>query len=331
MSHYEYGTKYGKVTLTGFMQMQLRGGKMRRCVEARCECGVVKMFELARLKSGETRSCGCYQKLIASHNAKRRIAKHPEKHGLIKHPLYSVYSDMRQRCYNPKKKDYPRYGGRGINVCDEWRESFIAFYDWGVANGYKEGLTLDRIDNAKGYSPDNCRFTTVGIQNRNTRQNRLITAWGETKCVKDWAFDPRAKVGYWTLRSRVDSDSKRWGSMEERISSPQVEKVESASRQKSNTNLTAWGETKHVAAWMRDERCKVVYTNFKARLEKGMTVEEALSAPAKTVRLLTAWGETKGFMEWVRDNRCKAKAATLKYRLQVGWDAEKAISSAIYK
>jgi hypothetical protein len=94
---------------------------------------------------------------------------------------------MIQRCYNPIYKGYENYGARGINVCDEWRYGFIKFYTWAINNGWAKGLTLDRIDNNKGYSPNNCRYVTYTTNLRNRRSNFLITKDGETKCVQAWA------------------------------------------------------------------------------------------------------------------------------------------------
>jgi hypothetical protein len=87
---------------------------------------------------------------------------------------------MNQRCSNPSDKNYNRYGGRGISVCDEWREDFQAFYEWAIANGYDETApvgecTIDRIDNDKGYAPDNCRWVDLKTQQNNKSNNRKVT------------------------------------------------------------------------------------------------------------------------------------------------------------
>jgi hypothetical protein len=79
---------------------------------------------------------------------------------------------MKQRCFNPNHKNFKDYGGRGINICEEWSKDVQTFYNWSVANGYKEGLTIDRIDNDKGYSPDNCRWVTMKVQRKNQRKRR---------------------------------------------------------------------------------------------------------------------------------------------------------------
>lgn len=94
---------------------------------------------------------------------------------------------MRQRCYNPKNRDFKHYGGRGITVCEEWRKDFKVFHDWAMANGYAKGLTLDRIDVNGNYSPENCRWATMLEQSNNLRKNKLLTYQGETKTVAEWA------------------------------------------------------------------------------------------------------------------------------------------------
>lgn len=93
--------------------------------------------------------------------------------------LYSIWRAMKTRCYNPNSKAYPRYGGRGITVCDEWLDSFEAFRDWALANGYRDDLTIDRVDSNGPYAPENCRWATYKEQANNTRRNRIITVNGE--------------------------------------------------------------------------------------------------------------------------------------------------------
>jgi len=108
-------------------------------------------------------------------------------HGLSKTAIYNKWCSMRERCKNPHNKSFSRYGAKGVTVCKEWDESFQAFYEWAMDTGYKAGLTIDRIDNSKGYSPENCRWATTSQQNRNYSRNHLITYNGETKCLADWA------------------------------------------------------------------------------------------------------------------------------------------------
>lgn len=99
--------------------------------------------------------------------------------------LYSIWKGMKTRCYNPHFKAFPRYGGRGIIVCDEWKNDFLQFKDWALNNGYRDNLTIDRIDNNKGYSPQNCRWVSYKVQANNTRRNIVIQYNGESVTVAD--------------------------------------------------------------------------------------------------------------------------------------------------
>lgn len=112
---------------------------------------------------------------------------HFYKHGLTKDPVFYVWYAMVQRCHNPNHPSYCRYGAIGRTVCDEWRETPNAFVEWAHANGYEKGLSLDRIDNEKGYSPDNCRWTDRFVQQNNTRRNHYITVGGESRSISEWA------------------------------------------------------------------------------------------------------------------------------------------------
>lgn len=100
--------------------------------------------------------------------------------------LRGVWQNMRQRCLNPNNRQYRDYGGRGITICDEWRDDYPCFREWALKSGYKQGLTIDRINNDGGYSPQNCRWATFKEQNRNKRTNLNITLNGETKCLIEW-------------------------------------------------------------------------------------------------------------------------------------------------
>lgn len=116
--------------------------------------------------------------------------------------LYNIWCNIKSRCYNKNNKDYVDYGNRGIKLCPEWVNSFIAFYDWSISHGYSDNLTIDRIDNNKGYSPDNCRWVDMKTQNNNTRHNHLLTFNGETHTMKEWA--EIINVPYTTLASRIN-------------------------------------------------------------------------------------------------------------------------------
>ena len=108
-------------------------------------------------------------------------------HGKRHTRLYRIWANIKTRCLNPNDPHFTRWGARGITVCDEWKDDFQAFYDWAMSNGYQEDLTIDRIDNDKGYSPENCRWVTVGEQNQNKRTVILLTWDGETHTTAEWA------------------------------------------------------------------------------------------------------------------------------------------------
>lgn len=108
------------------------------------------------------------------------------KHGLRHTRQYRIWLMMKNRCFNKRCDRYNDYGGRGITVCDEWRNDFKAFYDWAMSNGYSDELTIDRINNDGNYEPTNCRWITVKQQNRNSRHNKLLTLNGVTHCLSEW-------------------------------------------------------------------------------------------------------------------------------------------------
>ena len=112
------------------------------------------------------------------------ISTHGESHST---KLYRVWCGMKERCSNPHNKSYKNYGGKNITVCEEWEKSYEAFREWAYANGYKQGLTIDRINTEKGYCPDNCRWVDTATQNRNYSRNHNITYNGKTQCLADWA------------------------------------------------------------------------------------------------------------------------------------------------
>jgi len=167
----------------------------------RCDCGNELDVRSGDLVSIHTTSCGCYQR--------QRAAEVNTVHGMTReetfHSIYWAWCSMLQRCENPDNKGYKNYGFRGIKVCDEWHK-FIPFCDWALANGWQKGLQLDRINNNGNYEPCNCRWATPQENNRNRRNNHMITFAGKTQCLAAWSDD--TGIGYFTLRNRINRD--RW-------------------------------------------------------------------------------------------------------------------------
>ena len=126
----------------------------------------------------------------------------PYSHRLSRSPMYPVWVCMKQRCSNPHNKSYKNYGARGISVCDEWINSYPAFYEWAIKSGYKKGLTIERIDNNKDYSPENCKWISKAAQSKNRRNVIVITYKGKTQCLADWARE--LGISRATIKSRLD-------------------------------------------------------------------------------------------------------------------------------
>jgi hypothetical protein len=125
------------------------------------------------------------------------------KHNKSHTRLYSIWNGMKNRCYNSNTVSYKNYGGRNIQVCNEWLNSFQIFYDWSISNGYDVNLTLDRIDNDGNYTPDNCRWASRKKQCNNKSDNFCITAWNEKKTAAEWIEDSRCKATYNSIIYRV--------------------------------------------------------------------------------------------------------------------------------
>jgi hypothetical protein len=172
------GTKFGRLTVTEELSPRIRNGKAYRLFLCECDCGERIEALLCNLRTGKSTSCGCL-KIERAVEARRT-------HGLSQTPEYSVWADMLVRCHNPNHKHFARYGGRGIKVCDRWRNSCQAFIS-DVGTRPSRLHTLDRINNDGDYEPSNVRWATQKQQCRNTSRNVLLTFNGETRCIAEWS------------------------------------------------------------------------------------------------------------------------------------------------
>ena len=143
----------------------------------KCDCGNEKLIAYAELKKGRVKSCGCWQR--------ERMAALNKSHGMSSSKEFRSWMKAKDRCFNPKHPAYEKYGGRGIVMCDEWRNSFTAFYEY--MGDCPRTYTLDRIDNSKGYEPGNCRWASKKEQAMNSCWPKLVTIDGVTKNLSEWA------------------------------------------------------------------------------------------------------------------------------------------------
>lgn len=184
------GERFGRLTVVGFAGRGKNGRALWFC---RCDCGGGTIVFAENLRRGSTQSCGCIHK--------ERTAAINKTHGMTKTRLFGIWAKMKQRCYNPNNPKFPIYGAEGKMICDEWQH-FEPFYTWAMANGYQDNLTIDRIDNSKGYSPDNCRWTTVKEQANNRRTCRIVEYNGKSQTIKQWSEE--LGIGYHTLIYRFN-------------------------------------------------------------------------------------------------------------------------------
>lgn len=166
-----------------------KNNKRERIWTCKCDCGNISFVTTNHLTSGHTKSCGCYNRELIG-NLNKKI-------GMTKTKIYYVYRNMLNRCYYEKAEEYKNYGGRGIIVCEEWKNSFENFYEWVKISNYQEGLTIDRIDVNGNYEPSNCRWATPMQQSNNKRNTRRIMINGEIDTISNHAR--KYNISYWNL------------------------------------------------------------------------------------------------------------------------------------
>ena len=182
------GNQYGNLIVTEKSLKKNKAGKsLWICL---CTaCGNTTELSLSQLKYRKT--CGCIRPNT--------------KHGLKNHRLYHIWGGMKARCNNPNSNCYKDYGERGISVCDEWNNNFVSFYEWAVSHGYKDDLTIERVNVNKGYEPSNCTWIPKSEQPNNTRKTKRITCNGETLNIAQWA--KKLKVSRYAVEKSLKSNN----------------------------------------------------------------------------------------------------------------------------
>ena len=186
------GVKFGRLTA-----MYVSGkSKSRECIwHCLCDCGNEVDVRGSSLRDGKTKSCGC---LVHDMHPKNSL-----KHGMSRERIYHIWKSMKQRCYYRKNIGYKNYGARGIRVCDEWKNDFMAFYEWSINNGYNDKLTIERIDVNGNYCPKNCKWITHLEQQSNKTNNKYIKYKG---CIYTLSqLSRKFNINSETLRKRLKS------------------------------------------------------------------------------------------------------------------------------
>ena len=198
------GQKFGRLTVVETQKTQK--GIRCKCV---CECGNIHHASINSLRSGNVKSCGCLaHEWSRSGNARR-------KHDGKGTRLYQIWKSMRERCNTKTASNYSRYGGIGISICDEWND-FAVFKDWALSNGYKDNLSIDRINVYGNYEPDNCRWATVKQQGNNKRNSIRYLFNGKNLTLSEWS--DIVKIPMKTLWARL----KRGWSIEKTLTTPKI-------------------------------------------------------------------------------------------------------------
>jgi hypothetical protein len=175
--HYTYRELFGELYYLHDVNNMIK----RRQAMFECKCGNKFIAQVYKVKTGETQSCGCFHK--------KRISESNSTHGLSGHPLYTVWKSAKARCYNKNLKSYSRYGGKGVVMCEDWKNNFMSFYKWAKSNGWAKGLELDKDIKGNGllYCPNSCSFVTPKVNSNKRKTSKYIHYNGVSKTVSEWA------------------------------------------------------------------------------------------------------------------------------------------------
>lgn len=287
------GHAYGEWTVIQYAGIASNSRKAAWLCE--CKCGTRKVITSNNLKRALSCGCGRREKTILRNTT----------HGRARSPEHRAWCAMKKRCYNQNDPRYKDWGGRGVIVCDKWRNSFESFLsDMGSRPSNKH--SVDRIDVNGNYEPENCRWATSDIQATNTRRNVKLTIGVDTRCLSEWARE--AGVHPATFANRVEAN---W-SEDDLLLPPTKAK-----------QLDFKGKKMTVHEWSVE--LGISFNTIHDRLTRGWTVEESLGTPPRpTTRLLTFLGKTQSLLCWAEE--LGINRSTLCHRLNRGWSVDKALS-----
>lgn len=211
--------KFGRLVVLKYLYTNERRSAVWLC---KCDCGNIVEKDAMSLKCKTMKSCGCLKRENTSKLGKSKYSDRTT-HGKTHTRLYNVWCGMKQRCYNIKSKKYSIYGARGIKVCEEWKNDFMSFYNWAMANGYDGTAeygkcTIDRINVNGNYEPNNCRWITYKEQANNRRNNTILNYNGETHNITEWSNI--LNLNRKTIKHRL---KKGWA-VEKTLSTPLIKK-----------------------------------------------------------------------------------------------------------
>lgn len=324
MEHLKPEARFGRLTVIGDAGYIERPKKHKKNDKVyiwkeplylcRCDCGNTFTAAHYHLVQGHTRSCGC---LVEEHT--RSLTKHGDKRSHFRSRLYIIWTDMLDRCRNSKFPSWKYYGGRGIQVCDEWASSYEAFKEWALSHGYREDLTIDRIDNDGNYTPENCRWATAGQQAKNKRSNKTYTVGGKTMIKADWARSIGAATSH-TIESRL----RRGWDLERACTTPSKER---------ERFIEIDGVTKNITGWAKDIGISIP-SLYQWMRNHGEDLEDAIRTllgtyEKKRPRLIEIQGETLTIAGWSKRNGIPEW--TIRDRLAAGWDEEEAVTTPVYR
>jgi len=264
MSAYNFqdltGQKFNKLTVINREPNTKSGQTMWKC---QCDCGNFVIVNGRDLKNGHTKSCGCLFKITSVING-QKVRKIPDI-SISKTRLYNIWYGMKARCYNPKHIFYYDYGGRGITICNEWKNDVIVFYNWTIVNGYQDDLSIDRIDNDGNYEPDNCKWVSYKDQTNNTSRNHFETFNNKTQTMGQWATE--LEIDYSLLIHRLYAG---W-SVEKAFTEPiLIRNNPKYTFDNKTQTLTQWSKELGIARWVINNRIRL-----------GCPIEKVFTTPVE--------------------------------------------------